>query len=1084
MVRAAGGGTSASIMVHRSRKTHSPYGIGLLIVVAGVMALSANFAHGQTSPTPIGPNQTVQGKLIGGEKRLFSIELTAGQYLRAVVDQQGIDVAVAVIGPDQQRSIEMDSPNGNFGPEPISAIAGSTGTYLIEVRSPDPRAATGDFEIRVEAIREPTVADRSHVDGEQGFRSASKLLQQAATRQEALGELEALLPVFRSLPDPFMEMSVLNRLGLAYNALGQPQLALARFERALELSRSVGDQRNQARMLNNLGGAYDVLGEPQQALLHYNQALALWETLSNDLARGDTLNNIGVIYYNLGDLQLSLDFLNRALPYRRQGSNWRREADTLDNLSLVYVALGEPNQALEFLNRSLELRRIAKDVQGEANTLNQIGFAQASAGETSSALNYFNQALPLRRTAGDRRGEATTLKNIGAAYNSLGQPQAAIGQLVTALEIAQTTHSRREEGIVLVYLGQAQLLAGNAAQAIESYTQALGIFLELADRLDEARARQGLAEAQLASGNFAAARAQNEAAINIVETMRGRVTSQQLRTSFFASRQDAYELMIDLLMRMHQADPAQGYDAEALKVSERARARSLLDLLGEIGVDLRQGTDPKLLEREHELAQLLNTKATRLIALKGQTGRPDQIQKLQQEIGGLESDYQQVRGDIRRLSPHYAAVTQPQALDLTELQRLLDPDTLLLEYSLGTKRSYLWAVSRNGLTSYQLPGREQIELPARQLYELVTARAQRKASESPAAKRSRVEQADVDVQVAAAQLSNLLLGPAAAELKNRRLAIVADGALQYIPFSMLSVPATAVELAGTGRTKIAPSARPYRPLLVDHEIVSLPSASILALQRKELVGRPSAPNNIALLADPVFDRSDARVRSPAGRSDDRTAVKTARPDEMRTLEHLSDADASIRRLPYTRQEAQRILAAAPRSANFEALDFKANLDAATNGELSKYRYVHFATHGYIDSEKPGLSALVLSLVNERGEPQAGLLKTQEIYNLQLPAELVVLSACQTGLGKVIKGEGMVGLTRGFMYAGAARIIVSMWNVSDKGTAELMARLYQGMITGGMRPTAALREAQLALWKQKQWRSPYYWAAFIQQGEWR
>ncbi|MEO6390404.1 MAG: CHAT domain-containing tetratricopeptide repeat protein [Pyrinomonadaceae bacterium] len=1056
----------------------------LLTAATGALVLTANTARGQSPSTPLVLGQSVNGRLAGGETQLFPVELIAGQFVRVVVEQQGIDVAVALIGPEHQRLIEMDSPNGNFGPEPISAIAAGPGTYLIEVRSPDARAAAGDFEIKVEALREPTATDRSRVEGEQGFRSASKLLQQPATRQEALVQLEALLPIFHSLPDPFLEISVLNRLGLAYNALGQPQLALARFDRALELSQSINDQRNQARMLNNLGGAYDVLGEPQPALLHYNQALALWGTLNNDVARGDTLNNIGVIYYNLGDLQLSLDFLSRALPLRRQGSNWRREADTLDNLSLVYVALGEPPQALEFLTGALQLRRIAKDVQGEANTLNQIGFAYASSGETATALNYFNQALPLRRTSGDRRGEAVTLKNIGAAYTSLGQPQDAIGQLQLALELARTTHSRREEGIILVYLGQAQLLAGNAAQAIEFYTQALGIFLELTDRLDEARARQGLAEAQLASNNFIQAREQADAAINIVETMRGRVTSQQLRTSFFASRQDAYELMIDLLMRMHQAEPRKGYDAAALKVSERARARSLLDMLAEFGVDVRQGADLKLLDRERELAQILNTKATRLITLKGQSDRADQIQKLQQEIGALEADYQQVRGDIRRLSPHYAAVTQPQALDLAELQKQLDPDTLLLEYSLGTKRSYLWVVTRNGLTSYQLAGRDQIEMSARRLYELVTARAQRKEKESPAQKRVRIDQADRDAQTAAEQLSGLLVGPAAAELENKRLAIVADGALQYIPFSMLSVPAAAERSVIAGRPENSLARQTYRPLFVDHEIVSLPSASILALQRNELAGRQPAPNNIALLADPVFDRSDARVRSQPGRSEAPPTGTIARTDGTRTLEHLSDEDAQIRRLPFTRQEAQRILAVAPKSSNFEALDFKANLAAATDGELSKYRYVHFATHGYIDSERPGLSALVLSLVNERGEPREGLLKTQEIYNLNLPAELVVLSACQTGLGKVIKGEGVVGLTRGFMYAGAARIIVSMWNVSDKGTAELMARLYQGMITGGMRPTAAFREAQLALWRQKQWRSPYYWAAFVQQGEWR
>jgi CHAT domain-containing protein len=240
----------------------------------------------------------------------------------------------------------------------------------------------------------------------------------------------------------------------------------------------------------------------------------------------------------------------------------------------------------------------------------------------------------------------------------------------------------------------------------------------------------------------------------------------------------------------------------------------------------------------------------------------------------------------------------------------------------------------------------------------------------------------------------------------------------------------------------------------------------------------------------VFDSGDARVTSRAKHAPGSSAGTVEVDDATRTLEHLTaqaavaEGGSRISRLPYTRLEAEQILAVAPRASNLRALDFKANLATALGGELHKYRYVHFATHGYIDSEKPALSAIVLSLVDERGEPQDGLLKTQEIYNLNLPAELVVLSACRTGLGKEIKGEGLVGLTRGFMYAGAARIIVSLWNVSDKGTADLMSRLYKGMIKDGLRPTAALRAAQLEVWKQRRWQSPYYWAAFVQQGEWR
>jgi CHAT domain-containing protein len=190
------------------------------------------------------------------------------------------------------------------------------------------------------------------------------------------------------------------------------------------------------------------------------------------------------------------------------------------------------------------------------------------------------------------------------------------------------------------------------------------------------------------------------------------------------------------------------------------------------------------------------------------------------------------------------------------------------------------------------------------------------------------------------------------------------------------------------------------------------------------------------------------------------------------------------RLPFSRREAEAIVAAAPRGESIKALDFEASRDTATSADLSNYAIVHFATHGLLNSNHPELSGIVLSLVDQNGKSQDGFLRLHEVYNLRLPAELVVLSACQTGLGKEVRGEGIVGLTRGFMYAGAARIVASLWKVNDAATAELMKRFYQRIFAKGLRPAAALREAQVEMWKDGRWRLPYYWAPFVIQGEWR
>jgi CHAT domain-containing protein len=315
----------------------------------------------------------------------------------------------------------------------------------------------------------------------------------------------------------------------------------------------------------------------------------------------------------------------------------------------------------------------------------------------------------------------------------------------------------------------------------------------------------------------------------------------------------------------------------------------------------------------------------------------------------------------------------------------------------------------------------------------------------------------------------MILGPVAAQLGHQRLLIVAGGALQYVPFAALPVPA--VRNRGDVRT----------PLIVDHEIVSLPSMSVLAQLRAEIADRkPRESKALAVLADPVFSPDDARVRKQSRRPS--VGIELPSPQFVRAARDLTDDSGRVSRLPFTRREAQRISAFA--SDSTVSLDFEANRATAMNPELGNHRIVHFATHGILNSENPELSGIVLSLVDAEGKAQNGFLGLRDLYNLKLPAELVVLSACQTGLGRDVKGEGLVGLTRGFMYAGAARIVASLWKVNDVATSELMARFYESMLANRLEPAEALRGAQKSMWQSKRWHSPYYWAGFLIQGEWK
>ncbi len=339
-----------------------------------------------------------------------------------------------------------------------------------------------------------------------------------------------------------------------------------------------------------------------------------------------------------------------------------------------------------------------------------------------------------------------------------------------------------------------------------------------------------------------------------------------------------------------------------------------------------------------------------------------------------------------------------------------------------------------------------------------------------------------ETELAAAELSRLILAPAAAQLTKKRLLIVADGLLQYAPFAALQAPK---DEGGGMKDEKGESAAAAPPLILDHEIVSLPSASVLAELRNELNGRKPADRQLAVFSDPVFQADDPRVQmAKAEGANQLTRANAVLLESSLAVRALtrSAGEAGVERferLPFVRQEAEAITALVPKDRQLKALDFSASRATALGGQLDQYRIVHFATHGLLNSRHPDLSGVVLSLVDESGRPQDGFLRLNDLYNLRLSAELVVLSACSTALGREIRGEGLVWLTRGFMYAGA-----SLWNVNDAATTELMKRFYREMLVEKMAPAAALRAAQLGMSRDVRWSAPYYWSGFVLQGEWK
>ena len=1145
-------------LLHLSRSVFS------VILLVSIVSSLSSLALGQGT-TPLTPGQSVEKNLSNNETQSYQVSLASGQFMRVLAEQQSVDVKIRLVAKDGKQLAEIDLVSAVQGIESACWLADTEGSYQIAISATD-KNARGRYSLRLEGPRTPTAQDRNLFSGQQSFyqaeelfadnkpesrRKAAEKYAEAASQWRSAGfregEVLALynggdtyrllrdfpkavdsltesLQLYRSLSNRSAEAATLNAIGTTYSAMGDKPKAIEFFNQSLVLRRAAKDsageavtlgnlattysdlgerrkalevhkqvlamrrsannRRGEALALNNIGSTHLGLGEKRKAIDHFQQALKLWRSLNDRASEATTLTNLGAAYADIGDQQKALDAYNQAIRLRRAANDARGEAITTVNLGRSYEMLGASQEAINYYNQALPVLRNAKDRLWEGRSLNYLGLAYWSAEEYPKAQTAFEQALPIRRELKDAAGEAATLNNIGLVYESLNERQKALEAYNQALPLLRTVGDRQSEAKTLNNIGFTYDGLGDKAKALDYHQQALKLSREVGDRMREAKVRFGIARIESGRNNLKPARKEIEQTIKIVESLRSNLTSPELRASYRASVQQYYDLYIDVLMRMGKRAPRSGLIAEALQVSERARARSLVELLAESNADIRQGVDPTLVERERELQEQINEKTTEQIRLLGSKAKAEQVAELGKEIEQLNSALRNTQAEIRSSSPRYAALTQPQSLTLMQIQKqILNPQSLLLEYSLGEERSYLWVVGQNSIRSFTLPKRSVIEAAAKRFYDAATARNQFVPRESSQQKLDRVAQADTESLKAAAALSRMILGPATPLLGSKRLIVVADGALLYVPFGALPV--------GASR------------LISRHEIVSLPSATTLTVLRNENDHQAKAAKTVAVIADPVFEPKDDRVKvvtikaaesqatDKSEKKDDKAAA-TPESDPSRILLYktakdsgATDTELRIPRLPNTRREAETILSLAPGNSAKSVFDFAANRTAATGEDLSQYRILHFATHGFLNSLNPELSGLVMSLVDEQGKPQNGYLLAPEIYNLKLPAtELVVLSACQTGLGKEVRGEGIVGLTRGFMYAGAPRVVVSLWSVNDRSTADLMKQFYEAMLSKGQRPAEALRSAQLELLKQKQWQAPYYWAAFGLQGEWK
>jgi CHAT domain-containing protein len=819
------------------------------------------------------------------------------------------------------------------------------------------------------------------------------------------------------------------------------------------------DPKGEARarlMKSHISGT---IGETDKAAAEISRALELYRGINDKRGEGLALTAMGLVYSSKKDLNHAIEMHDKAGEIFRAIGDHYSEAIALNAIGQAYVDMNNHSDALAYFKSALSLFEKIDSLDTASVTTCGIASSELLSGNLEQALASYERCLKLSRALGKLRIEAYALNGIATIYGVQGRRELALKQYQNLRNFFKSVGDFRGQAETLHSHGAFLLRLGEKQKALDLFNQAFSLSEKMGDKVTMIDALYNLSRANEALGHHEIALSLIRKSFDLIEEIRGNVASPDFQASYFSAVRKHYELCIEILMQLDKLRPGEHYAAEAFSVNEQGRARLLLDLLSESRAGMRAGAATELVESERRLRGLLRSQAQYQLNLSLSGKDSTELNEVATQMAGLRADYQAVLAKLRKQNPRLFSFERFAPVDLARIQKELQgSDTTLLEFALGDDHSYLWEVTSDSSHSHVLPGRKEIEDAAREFYESITAHVESNG------------QSETRYLKTASNLSRMLLGPVAERLGNRRLLVVADGALQYIPFDALPAPsAQTVEPTATSQT-----------LLVEtNEVVMLPSASTLVAIRGAQGHKVSPGKLVAIIADPVFNASDDRVQreavSPA-------VVKAASDQNQDQPEQQTTKNSRLARLLHSSEEADAISGVAPWGTTLVAKGFDASRETAMSSEVSRAQIVHFATHGFLDSEHPELSSIVLTMTDPNGANTNGLMSLPDIYSLDLSAELTVLSACQTALGKEIKGEGQVGLTHSFMSAGAKSVVASLWKVDDRATAVLMNHFYKDMFQKGMTPAAALQSAKLKMMRDPQWSAPYYWAGFVVQGE--
>jgi CHAT domain-containing protein/tetratricopeptide (TPR) repeat protein len=721
------------------------------------------------------------------------------------------------------------------------------------------------------------------------------------------------------------------------------------------------------------------------------------------------------------------------------------EALAMWDLARLDDLAGDLESAIVRNRRALDLARGSGDSPAVALITLWLGLNHLRRGELDDAASRFEARLALVPKYVHREQETHARLGLGDVMLARGDRQGA-RQRYEAVAAALERGAPRWRCIGEQRLGRMDLDDGRLESAHVRFETMLEIARQRRNPPCEAEARAGLADIAARRGDLETADTEARRVVELAEGFREAAVSLESRSLGFGALAPAYERAIDVSMRRANRGD-QDAISRGLILNEQAIARGLLDRVLEGRLDAHARVPAALATERAEVRERWRARLAELqIAMRARPEAPE-TKALAEETSVLAVRVRDVDAKIDAADSRQATFLRPGPLDLGAVQALLDENTLLLEYALGDVRSYLWVVLPRGIRSFTLPPRGEIEALARRVHDQL--------ARSPAGGGAQRRAGEEDLRA----LTRLVIEPAAALLAAKRLVLVVPGALSLVPFAALPQPG-----AGSGAA----------PMLARHEIVQVPSATLLGAMRVLTAGRTKPTRTAAVFADPIFDAQDPRVE----RRSQPASVRRGTPPDPTRLRGVA-----LTRLPFSRGEAEAISSLASRSVS-TFMGSEATRERALARSLYDYRFIHFATHGIVNQDVPSLSSLVLSLVDRSGRARDGFLMVPDIYDMTLNADVVVLSGCQTALGKQIRGEGPMGLARAFMYAGVPRVVASLWPVDDLATAELMKRFYRSMLVDRLTPAAALRAAQRELAAGRRWASPYFWAPFVLQGDWR